>query len=127
MIIRMIWLGAGIAFFLAGAWLVSRKLRCNKEVVGKFVRWDSMVPKKEGGEFAPVFEFELGDEWYSSRSFESFSLKKTEGMFRTDHYYKIFVNEKKPKDFVIARKLYWEDYWVFVFSAFCLLMAFIPV
>ena len=127
MIIRMIWFAAGIIFFLVGSWLVGRKLNCKTEVAGKFVRWDSMVPKKDGGDFAPVFEFEVGGEWYSSRSFESFSLKKTDGMFKTDCYYKIFVNEKKPKDFIVARKFYWEDYWVFVFAAFCLLMAFIPV
>ncbi|MBR2949307.1 MAG: hypothetical protein IKC46_05525 [Lachnospiraceae bacterium] len=128
MIIRIIWLCAGIIALAAGIWILLRKLNCKLQIPGRFVRWDSMTPKKDGQQFAPVFEFTLGSEWYSCRSFECFSLKKTgELNYKANREYPIFVNPRKPKDMIIARKLYWEDYCVFVVAAFCLVMAFIPV
>lgn len=127
MIIRAIWFAAGCIAFLAGIWLLYRKWACKEAVNGKFVRWDSMTPKKDGEQFSPVFEFYLGDDWYSCRSFECFSMKQVKDRYKQGSTYKIFVNPKKPKDMIIERKLYWEDYWVMVLALFCLFMAFVPV
>ena len=109
-----IWFAVGCVFIIWGLWIWIRKLLCSTEVVGKFLRWDAMAAKDKGQQYAPVFEFELGGERYSCRSFECFPAKKTEGRFKKDQYYKIYVNAKKPKDMIVARKFYAEDYLVFV-------------
>ena len=127
MVIRLLWLAGGLIFLGISIWIWARKLNCKTEVNGKFIRWDSMTPKKDGQQFSPVFEFELGDQWYSCRSFECFSLKQIGNGYKAGQIYKIYVNAKKPKDIIIARKFYWEDYAIVVLAAFCIFMAVVPV
>jgi len=118
------WIIVGVIFILWGLWMWVRKLLCTREVTGVFIKWDAMTPKKTGQQSAPVFEFYLGETLYSCRSFECFSDKqKNDLMFKPEHRYPIYVNPRRPKDMIVARRFYAEDFLVFVVAAFCFFFA----
>ena len=112
-----LFLAISVAALIMSAWSLIRKMNCKKKVWGVFVKNHPMSGRKKGTQYAPVFRYEADGKLMEETSFECFSESKLE--FYSGESYLIYINEKKPKDFVIDRSYNKEDLVIFGAALLC--------
>jgi len=86
-----------------------KKINCQKPITGVFVKNHSIKSS-----YAPVFTYTFNNQEFTGQSFEAYMFKANK--LKIGNTYTIFINEKKPKDFVLNKKIRFADIMVFIFG-----------
>lgn len=124
-VILVISLLIGIFITYMGILILIWKSKCNKEITGTFMKFN--VYKSYSGysvstSYAPVFKYTYNNKEYESQTFEGFS-KKIIDKFTYGKEYNIFINEKKPRKFVIDKKFRISYVFIIIFGIFFVILS----
>lgn len=101
-----------IFFFVLGLFLVwcgiygiGRTHQCNQKITGIFIGTNRYYGGKGQDGFAPVVRYSVNGQKYEKQTFQSFSKKYIQMNFAIGQECDIWINEKKPKCFIVSRKI----------------------
>ena len=90
--------GLGLLMLYGGISNIQTLRACKMETDGIFVRFQSVLG------LPAFFEYEIGGRKYRGLS-QSCNIEKYRNVFIQGECYQIYVNEKKPEQFVAARRI----------------------
>lgn len=97
-------ISVGIIFIVINALHINAILACKIETKGTFIKYNT-VHNGRGVTYEPVFLYYIKGEEFQGRCLNKLSLSKIQKQFSADQAYTIYVNDKKPRFFVVYRKV----------------------
>lgn len=96
-----------------GIWAFVETGRCKKAIKGTFIT-TNRYSSKSVTFHAPIFRYEVGGDSFQVQTMQSFTKRYIQKNFEFGKEYTIFIDEKRPRFFVI-KKSSGVKYLIFVF------------
>lgn len=99
---------------------------CTKKIKGTYINANTYIGTYGISQYAPVFKYTYDDCTYEQQTIQTFSKRKIM-KFESGKEYTIYINEKKPKRYIVEKRFEWIDLIILIFGIFFVLSGLLMI